>query len=36
MGEFAYEIYLQQAEREIDFMAGQVTPVEMQRYLANF
>jgi glutamine synthetase len=36
MGEFAYEIYLQQAERELDFMAGQVTPVETQRYLVNF
>lgn len=36
MGEHAYEIYLQQAERELDFMAAQVTPVETQRYLVNF
>ena len=40
MGEYAYEIYLQQAEREVDFIEAQiretVTPVESQRYLANF
>ena len=36
MGEFGYEIYMQQAERELEFMAGQVTPVETQRYLVNF
>lgn len=36
MGEFAYEIYVQQAERELEFIAGQVTPVETQRYLVNF
>ncbi len=36
MGEYGYEIYLQQAEREIEFLAGQVTPVETQRYLVNF
>ena len=36
LGEFAYEIYVQQAERELEFMAGQVTPVETQRYLVNF
>ena len=36
MGEFAYEIYLQQAERELEFIASQVTPVETQRYLVNF
>ncbi|MFK7875622.1 MAG: glutamine synthetase family protein [Paracoccaceae bacterium] len=36
MGEFAYEIYVQQAEREIEFMSAQVTPVETQRYLVNF
>lgn len=36
MGADGYEIYLQQAERELEFMAAQVTPVETQRYLANF
>ncbi|MEX0286023.1 MAG: glutamine synthetase family protein [Paracoccaceae bacterium] len=36
MGEYGYEIYLQQAERELDFIAGQVTPVESDRYLVNF
>ena len=40
MGENAYEIYMQQAEREVDFIEAQiretVTPVESQRYLANF
>ncbi len=36
MGEYAYEIYLQQAERELEFLAGQVTPVETKRYLVNF
>ena len=36
MGADGYEIYLQQAERELDFMAAQVTPVETQRYLTNF
>ncbi len=36
MGDYNYEIYLQQAERELEFMAAQVTPVEVQRYLVNF
>ena len=40
MGDDCYEIYLQQAEREVDFIEAQiretVTPVESQRYLANF
>ena len=36
MGADACEIYLQQAERELKFLAGQVTPVETQRYLVNF
>jgi len=36
MGAECHEIYLQQAEREIEFVANQVTPVETQRYLANF
>ena len=36
MGGDCHELYLQQAEREIEFLAGQVTPVETQRYLANF
>ncbi len=35
MGADAYEICMQQAEREIEFMAAQVTPVETQRYLTN-
>ena len=40
MGDNAYEIYLQQAEREVAFIEAQfreaVTPVESQRYLVNF
>ena len=40
MGDDGYEIYLQQAEREVDFLEAQirdtVTPVETQRYLGNF
>ncbi len=40
MGEDAGEIYLQQAERELEFLEAQirdtVTPVESQRYLVNF
>ncbi len=35
-GEDAFEILAQQAEREIDFVAAQVTPVERDRYLENF
>lgn len=29
-------LWLQQAEREIEFVAAQVTPVEVERYLGNF
>lgn len=40
MGADGYEIYLQQAEREVDFIEAQirdtVTAVETQRYLGNF
>lgn len=40
MGDDAYEIYLQQAEREVEFLMAQVreavTPVETQRYLTAF
>ncbi|KMW59324.1 glutamine synthetase family protein [Candidatus Rhodobacter oscarellae] len=40
MGADGYEIYLQQAERELEFLLAQiketVTPVETQRYLVNF
>lgn len=36
MGTDGYEIFLQQAEREIRFIAAQITPVETQRYLLNF
>ncbi len=35
-GEDAFEVLAQQAEREIDFVAAQVTPVERDRYLQNF
>ncbi|MCP4187957.1 MAG: glutamine synthetase [Gammaproteobacteria bacterium] len=35
-GEDAFEVLAQQAEREIDFVAAQVTPVEQDRYLQNF
>ena len=30
------EIYLQQAQREVEFVSSQVTPVEQDRYLRNF
>lgn len=36
MGEDQFEIYVQQGERELEFFANQVTPVELQRYLDNF
>lgn len=36
MGDDACEIYLQQAEREVEFLSAQVTPLETQRYLVNF
>ena len=36
MGDDMYELTLQQSERELDFFANQVTPVETARYLDNF
>lgn len=36
LGEDRLTILIQQAEREIDFIANQVTQVELDRYLANF
>ncbi|MEM7257575.1 MAG: hypothetical protein AAF404_09325 [Pseudomonadota bacterium] len=36
MGDDMYELALQQSERELDFFANQVTPVETARYLDNF
>ena len=36
LGEDRKTILIQQAEREIEFMANQVTPVETERYLRNF
>ncbi len=36
MGQDAFEIYIQQSEREIGYLDQQVTPVEVQRYLGNF
>ena len=35
MGEHLFGILISQAERELDFMSQQVTPVETQRYLRN-
>ena len=35
MGEDLCEILIQQAEREVEFVASQVTPVETDRYLGN-
>ena len=35
MGEHQFGILLMQAERELDFMAQQITPVETERYLRN-
>ncbi|MEM7045354.1 MAG: glutamine synthetase family protein [Pseudomonadota bacterium] len=35
-GEMIHELVLQQAEREVEFVAAQVTPVELDRYLGNF
>lgn len=35
-GDDMYELMLQQAEREVEFIAAQVTPVERDRYLGNF
>ena len=36
IGEDRLTILVQQAEREIEFLAAQVTPLETQRYLTNF
>lgn len=36
MGDDMYELALQQCERELEFFASQVTPVETARYLDNF
>jgi glutamine synthetase len=35
-GEPSFELLVQQAEREVAFLEGQVTPIETKRYLANF
>jgi glutamine synthetase len=35
LGDHLHELLIQQAEREIEFVAAQVTPVETQRYLRN-
>ena len=36
LGDLIHELVLQQAEREVDFVNAQVTPVEIDRYLGNF
>lgn len=36
MSEEQFEIYLQQSERELEFVAAQVTQVELDRYLGSF
>ena len=36
MGADLFEILVGQAEREVEFVASQVTPVEVDRYLGNF
>lgn len=36
IGADLFEILVQQAEREVEFNASQVTPVEVDRYLGNF
>ena len=36
LGEHRKTILIQQAERELDFFANQVTPVEVERYMRNF
>lgn len=36
MGDLQWEIYLQMCERELEFFKGQVTQVEVDRYLGNF
>ena len=35
MGEMLHELLCQQAEREVEFVASQVTPVEVDRYLGR-
>jgi len=35
MGEYSFGILISQAERELEFMSQQVTPVETARYLRN-
>ncbi|MEM7056984.1 MAG: glutamine synthetase family protein [Pseudomonadota bacterium] len=35
MGDLTHELLLQQAEREVEFIGSQVTPVELERYLGN-
>ncbi len=36
LGDLIHELVLQQAEREVEFVNAQVTPVELERYLGNF
>jgi glutamine synthetase len=36
LGESRLAILIQQAEREIEFVANQVTQVEIDRYMRNF
>lgn len=36
LGDLLHELLLQQADREVEFIASQVTPVELDRYLGNF
>ncbi len=36
LGELVHAILIQQSEREVEFVASQVTQVELDRYLSNF
>lgn len=36
LGEMVHTILIQQADREVEFIASQITPVELERYLGNF
>lgn len=36
LGELLHELVCQQSERELEFFAAQVTPVEIERYLESF
>ena len=36
LGPDLLEMLIQQSEREIEFVANQVTPVEIERYLESF